>query len=309
MKIAILGAGAMGSIYGGYLSQYNDVCFIDVWKDHIDTINREGLTITENDVDTVFHPRGVYSADEIREPMDLVFVFVKSVNTADALAAARNLFSPHTMVLTLQNGWGNAEDIVPYVGEDNLFLGTTAHGATVLSPGHVRHAGRGKTHVGVRTGSCRRAKPIVDALCAAGFDAEASDNVLKMVWTKLMANVPMNCTTAIIGVCNGFVGDCEKMRSFCGELMREGVQVARSEGIDLDFDELFDTFMVKGPIVTKLNRSSMYQDVLKKRKTEVERINGAIVDIGRKNGIPTPYNEVMLRLVQIKEAAYNYEFV
>jgi 2-dehydropantoate 2-reductase len=302
MKIAVLGAGAMGSIYGGFLSQKNEVWFIDVWKEHVDKINAEGLRIEEGDHMFVFHPKAVDNAKSVG-PVDLVIVFVKSIDTSAALAKNQELFDKKTMVLSLQNGWGNADDIIKYVAEDNLFLGTTTHGGNVLGPGHICHAGRAKTFVGVRTGSPERAKVIVAALIEAGFDAFVADNVIKMVWAKLFANIVANPITALLNVRNGYMVECEDTEALMDSIIREAVTVVNATGMDFNADVIIAD-VKKGAHITAENRSSMLQDVTKKRKTEIEKISGAIVAKGKEVGIPTPYNTTMLRLIKALEGTY-----
>ncbi|MDD5018201.1 MAG: ketopantoate reductase family protein [Eubacteriales bacterium] len=307
MKIAILGSGAMGSIYGGLLSQNEEVWCIDVWKDHVDKINKEGLVLEENGEKTVYYPKAVSAGKDIGVA-DLVIIFVKSINTAEALKENMELFGEDTVALSLQNGYGNAEDIIEHIKEENMLLGTTSHGGTVIGPGHILHAGRGKTHIGAYKPSEKNAlmvETVVDAMNKAGFDAYAADDVLSMIWKKLMANILMNGITAILDVKNGFVAENENMRTFCRDIMREGWEVAKAEGFELDYDALVDEFIMKGPAAMKQNYSSMLQDTLKKRKTEVERINGAVSKLGKKYGIATPINDVVLRLINLIEEAYD----
>lgn len=307
MKIAVLGAGAMGSLYGSKLSACNEVWLVDVWKDHVDTVNEKGLTVTTNDGQaTVFHPHATTDASVVGT-VELVIVFVKSVNTAAALRQSACLFGEDTMVLTLQNGYGNIEDILPFVREENLFVGTTAAGATMIGPGHVRQAGMGPTNVGVPNPvNLGRAQKIVDLFLESGFPASASDNVMQTIWTKLMVNVGLNAALALLNVRNGFIADCEHALQLAKQLVQEGTAVAAAEGYSISPEEIVQHYYIEGSKVVGHNRCSMLQDVDHLRKTEVERINGAIVDLGKKHGIPTPYNEVLTLLIKAKEDTYHY---
>ena len=307
MKIAIMGAGAMGSLYGGWLSEKNEVWCVDVWKEHVDTINREGLRIKVNETEEhIFHPKAVTDAAEAGN-CDLVIIFVKSIHTAQALAQNRALFGPDTMVLTLQNGYGNDEDILPYVREKNLFVGTTACGATVIGPGHVFQAGKGITNIGVtKRGSMERAGILVDLLRDSGFEAAEVPNVMDAVWTKLLVNVGLNAPLALLNVRNGFIADSKNALAIGRALVAEGAAVAKAEGYEVNADEIVEHYYIEGSKVVGYNRCSMLQDVDKARKTEIEKINGAIVKLGSKHGIPTPYNEVMTLMIGAKEEAYHY---
>ena len=302
MKIAVLGAGAMGSIYGGFLSRKNTVWLIDIWKEHVEMINAGGLRIEEGEECFVFHPQAVHNAKSVGQ-VDLVIVFVKSTNTAEALEKNTELFGKDTMVLSLQNGWGNADDILKFVSEERLFLGTTSHGGNVLGPGHICHAGRAKTFVGVQTGSAERAKVVVDLLVEAGFDAYVADDVIKMIWRKLFANAVANPITALLNVRNGYLVECREAEDLLEGIIAESVAVVNASGFDFDVREIIAE-VKKGARITKDNRSSMLQDVTNKRKTEIERISGAFVAKGKDVGIETPYNTVMLRLIKALEGTY-----
>ena len=307
MKIVILGAGAMGSLYGGPLSIHNEVWFVDVWKEHVDTVNQKGLTVQSSATDeTVYYPKATTTAQDVGVA-DLAIIFVKSINTADALKESKSIFGPDTMVLTLQNGYGNDEDILPYIKAENLFIGTTACGATMLGPGRVFQAGRGITNVGVtKSGNLCRAQCIADILEESGFEAKVASDVMEAVWTKLLVNVGLNAPLALLGVRNGFIGDNADTLEIGKVLVSEGIAVAAAEGYQLDGNEIVQHYYIEGSKVVGMNRCSMLQDVEKKRKTEIEKINGAIVKLGKQHGIATPYNEVMLHMIRAKEETYLY---
>jgi 2-dehydropantoate 2-reductase len=302
MKIAILGAGAMGSIFGGRLSRRHEVWLINHWQEHVETINAAGLQIVADGQTQCFQPRAVTNAQNVG-PADLVIVFVKSIDTAAALSQNHELFQPRTMVLTLQNGWGNAEDILHYVNEANLYLGTTAHGGNVLGPGRVCHAGQGKTVIG-SLGSPGRAQVIADILKEAGFETHLTDNVTAMIWKKLLINVAINPLTAILKVRNGYLVECAATRKAMANLIREAVTVANAAGMNFAIATVFEEVneVVR---LTGANRSSMLQDVTNKRRTEIERINGAIVAKGKEVGIATPYNTMVLQLIKAMEGTYD----
>ena len=297
----------MGSLYGSKLSACNEVWLVDVWADHVNTVNEKGLTVTVGDgQSTVYHPRATSDATVVGTA-DLVIVFVKSVNTAAALRQSACLFGEDTMVLTLQNGYGNIEDILPFVREENLFVGTTAAGATMIGPGHVRQAGMGPTNVGVPNPvNLGRAQRIVDLFQESGFPANVSDNVMQTIWTKLMVNVGLNAALALLNVRNGFIADSQYALELGKRLVEEGAAVAAAEGYRIVPEEIVQHYYIEGSKVVGHNRCSMLQDMDHLRKTEVERINGAIVALGKKHGIPTPFNEVLTLLIKAIEDTYHY---
>lgn len=305
MKIAILGAGAMGSIYGGFLSQNNEVWFVDVWKDHVNAINESGLTLTEGGINMEFHPKARETGKEVG-PCDLVVVFVKSVNTAEAIAGNKELFDENTLVLSLQNGYGNADDMLKYVSAKNIVIGVTHHGGNVLGPGHVQINGRGKTAVGVvEGGDFANAQKVAQALTVSDLECEASQDAIKTVWSKVIANAALNGLTALLGVHNGYMLESPDMDFLYTAILKEGVAVANAEGMGFAEEQTIQNTKA-GLKKVAANRSSMLQDVTNRRKTEVERINGAIVDMGVKHGIATPYNKCVTNLIKGLENAYEF---
>ena len=299
----------MGSLYGSYLSEKNEVWAVDVWKEHVDTINKYGLKLKISDTEEKIF-KNIKATDKAEDVgvADLVVIFVKSVNTAEALVLNKALFGPDTMVLTLQNGYGNDEDILKYVKAENLFIGTTASGATVLGPGHVFQAGKGITNVGVtKQGDIKRAQIIVDLLNDVGVEAAVAPDVMLAVWTKLLVNVGLNAPCALLNERNGFISASEAALTIGRALVKEGAAVAAAEGYTIDPEEIVQHYYIEGAKVVGFNRCSMLQDVDKKRKTENAKINGAIVRLGKKHGIPTPFNEVFSLLITAKEDSYNFE--
>ena len=146
MKIAVIGAGAMGSIYGGHLSLHNEVCFVDTNEKIVAQINEAGLKIDENGTTNVYHPRALTDTSA-----DLIILFLKSIFSKAALAGNRNLIGPDTRLLTLQNGAGHEDLLKEFAPEDHIIIGTTEDNGAVLEPGHVRRGGEGRTNVGMLT--------------------------------------------------------------------------------------------------------------------------------------------------------------
>lgn len=301
LRIAIIGAGAMGSLYGGYLSKGdNDVYLVDIWEDHINRINDKGLIIVEKDVEILVKPRGITDSKDMG-PMDLVIVFVKSIHTKNAIENNLPIIGPQTMVLSLQNGYGNSDDISQYVQKSNIILGTTSHGATMLEPGKIKHAGKGKTYIGKLTrGKDENLIKIRDLLNEAGFETVISDNVMELIWSKLLVNVGINALTAILEINNGQLLEWEEGKELLVLAVSEGVRVANGLGLDFNKEEVVSHVMDVAR-ATGENKSSMLQDILNKRKTEIEKINGAIVKEGEKIGLETPVNRVLVDLIKVKE--------
>lgn len=303
MKIAVIGAGAMGSLFGGYLSQKNEVHLVDIWKEHVDTINRDGLKIEEKTGEIrVFHPSATTDPNSVGT-VDLAIVFVKSIQTAEAMERNISLIGKKTMVLSLQNGYGNDVDICKFVDKKNVVLGTTAHGCTMKEPGHIYHAGIGQNHIGPVGGDRAAAEKIATVLSDSGLQTDVSDNVLELVWSKLFVNVGINAITALLDKTNICIAENPYANAVSKELVYEAVSAANAGGAKFDAAAVFAN-VVDIAKKTGLNRSSMLQDVSKKRQTEIGKINGAIVKEAEAHHMEVPANKIIVNLIRAKEASY-----
>jgi len=301
MKIAIIGAGAMGSLYGGYLARAGEeVWLVDIWQEHVDAVNRVGLVIEEKEADLCAYPKAVTDTADVG-PVDLAIVFVKSFLTGTALEKNAALLGPDTLVMSLQNGYGNIDRIAGYVSRTNIIAGTTSHGASMRAPGRVKHAGSGDTHIGwVMNGDEERINGIAETLRRAGFVTAVEKNVMELIWSKLIINVGINALTAVLKVKNRELLRIEETKELLGMAVLEAVEVAAAAGVKFDGEEMVNKVMGVA-FATGENSSSMLQDILNKRKTEVDTINGAIVEEGAKHGLETPVNQVLTNLVRALE--------
>lgn len=300
MKIAIVGAGAMGCLFGAKLSKIpsNQVFLLDVWKDHIDTINTSGLIVEEND--SIQEYKNLMASNDPSSigPVDLAIIFVKSTLTYEAMQMNKPLFGAETIAVTLQNGLGNIDIINESIGPKNVLAGTTAHGATMIGPGKIRHAGAGKTKIGELSGETTdRIIQIAAIFNEAGIETTVSDNVIGLVWDKLLINVGINGLTAITRIENGRLLNYPEIEQLLELAVKEAMKVAESKGIKLSvLDPVRHTKDICKATAT--NKSSMLQDVIKGNITEIEMINGAIVKEGKSMGIDTPVNLVITNLIQ-----------
>ena len=308
MKIAILGAGAMGSAIGALLAKAgNDVTLIDVWKEAVEAINRDGLKIQNKAGEIAMHKvRAVTSPAQVPGPVDLLLVFVKCYHTVDAVKSALPVLGPDSTVLSLQNGWGNGPRIAELVGRERVVLGVCYHSATVLGPGHVLHAGQGKTFIGEMDGAVTpRVQKIAEAFKAAGLDLEASAQVLKEIWSKLALNVATLPTSSTIQLTAEKLPNTPEMQSLMRALLLEVVSAAQLQGIALDFTERWNAITGLLGKLAPDTKGSMLQDVENRRRTEIDVMCGAIVEAGQRLGFATPYNNAMLWLVKALEANYS----
>ncbi len=302
LRIAIIGAGAMGSLFGARLSRSAEVVLIDPWTAHIEAVAENGLTLEGVDGKTkTVKLAAVSDPGQVDGLVDLAVIFTKSHATARAAETARALLKPDGLALTLQNGLGNLPVIAEIVGSDRAVAGVTAHGATVIGPGHIRHAGSGKTAVGRPSTRAELVDRMVESFRAAGIETEVADDVEGLIWGKLIVNVGINALAAIIRVENGVLGETPECEALMIQAVDEAAAVARAIGVRLpDGDPRERVRAVCRS--TAANRASMLQDILRGRPTEVAAINGAIVEEAKAVGIRVPVNLMLTRIIQALEA-------
>lgn len=295
----------MGSLFGGLLAEAgHEVWLCDIWQDHIQTVIHNGLIIEDENKVRQIRLNAVSDPKKIGAS-ELVLVFVKSTQTASAAKTARLLSDGTGFVLTLQNGMGNAEAIAEHVSGERILIGTTAHGATMLSTGKIRHAGKGPTLIGMWIGDEKEYK-IAQRTAAifsdAGIQTTAVEDVRSVIWDKLLVNVGINAITALSGITNGQILDLESTRELSHLAVQEAVAVARAQGIEIREDPMAHVFQVA--VATAPNRSSMGQDVDHYRPTEIGSINGFVVREARRLGLSAPVNQTLTTLVETMEAHY-----
>ena len=299
MKIAVVGAGAMGSLFGAILAEAgNDVWLCDVWQDHVQAINNNGLRIDGEGKTHSARLLATFDPTQIG-PADLVIIFVKSTQTKSAAEAAQYLVGSEGAVLTLQNGMGNADAIAEHIAPERILAGTTAHGATMLGPGHIRHAGVGPTTLGAWKNTDHGhglARRFADFFNTAGIETEAVDDVRCVIWNKLLINIGINAITALTAIKNGQILDLEITRELCHAAVEEAMAVARAQNIPIRKDAVDVVFKVAE--ATAANRSSMGQDVDNKRPTEIGAINGFIVRESKRLRIDAPVNFTLTALIE-----------
>ncbi len=305
MRIAIIGPGAMGALFSYLLSRRagTEIHLVDHRPERVSKIKEEGLLVEGVSGEHRVRPGITLDAGEIG-PVDLVLVCVKGPSTHEACMAARPLLGPETTVLTLQNGMGNIETIEGVLGPGRVLGGTTSMGATVLGPNRIRHAGWGETIIGEPSGGrTERAERVLALFRGAGLEASFTEDLAGLLWSKLIINVGINALTALTRLHNGKLLDYEGTRDVMKTVVEEAVRVAEAQGIRLLYDDPVEK-VASVCKATAANVSSMLQDVLKEKRTEIDQINGAVVRQAAALGIPVPANEVLVGLVKTLEESY-----
>lgn len=303
MRIAVIGCGAVGSLFAAHLSLLDDV---EVWafdlnELHIAAINRDGLRLSGAG-DVVGHPRGT-SDPAALPPCDFGIVATKAMHTESAIAATAHAFA-EGCVATVQNGLGNEEALAGHV--ERVIRGTTFPAGKLLEPGHVQWDVQGDTTLGPYDGrtSLDEVERLADACSRAGMPTEAVEDARGPQWRKVIFNASTNPIGALTGLTHGRVCERPDLRALVTGLVDEGKAVAAAQGIELDADpeELIDHAARKD--VAYDHKASMLQDVEARRPTEVDFLNGGIVRFGRDRGVATPLNATIHSLVKGMEASW-----
>lgn len=304
MKITIIGPGAMGCLLGAFLSKgKEEVWLLDKNRERAQKIKEQGIKIEGISGNWQVAMNAACEAKEIG-PQDLIIIAVKSYDTKDALKNIKPLLSENTLVLTLQNGLGNIEIISEVAGQERALGGITNQGATLLDIGYVRHAGKGETVIGRTDGRIPvELRGLREIFNKAGIETRITKDIKALLWSKLIINVGINALTAITHLHNGSLIEFETTRKILEDAVNEAIRVAKKKRIKLIYDDPLSKVEAVCE-ATAQNVSSMLQDVLKRRRTEIDFINGVVVRQAQALGIPTPVNAVLTNLVKAIESSY-----
>ncbi|MEG0339615.1 MAG: 2-dehydropantoate 2-reductase [Oscillospiraceae bacterium] len=300
MKIAIIGAGAMGGLFSAYLSTKNEVTVIDVNKELIDKLNKSGLSVEEADgKSSIYRPNATADASNM-EAVDLIILFVKSMYSESALYNNRNIIDKNTFLLTLQNGSGHEAVLSKFCDNEHIVIGTTQHNAAITALGAIRHGGSGKTVIGCLSGDSVRVKHIADVFSSCNIPCVYSDEVQKMIWDKLFTNVCVSALTGALQVPMGYIAENANAWAACCQLAKEAVDVAAVMGMTFSCDEKIAEMKA---LCTKNcgGLTSIYADLRDGRRTEVDTISGSVVRAGEKYNIATPTHSFLVNLIHAME--------
>lgn len=289
-KIFALGAGAVGSSYGALLSRKNDVTLIGN-KAHLNAIRSKGLTLSGDIQETFF----IKAETEIKAipTKSLILLTTKAHDSARAIKEVKDMLKEDTVILILQNGLGNKEVVKAIVGDKvEVIRGVPKIAAEFLKPGEVTFWNGETILEKTRTG-----RAIAALFNECGLKARISNEIDREIWTKLILNCVVNPLTAILQVRNNVIL-VDSLKPLRSRIMKECVEVGKCEGIEFqpNVNESIDKCIARYE-----NYSSMCQDIMKRKETEIDFINGKIVELGRKHKIPTPINGAMTSLVKFLE--------
>jgi 2-dehydropantoate 2-reductase len=302
MKIAILGCGAMGSVYAGLLaSAGHEVWAVDTWREHVDAMRAKGLRLEGASGDRTVKVNATLTASDAGV-CDLVIIATKARDVETAARTAKPLLGPQTLVLSIQNGLGGPDVTASVLGRERVAVGVVGgFGASMRGPGHAHHNGMELVRLGELSGPVSpRLEAVAEVWRSGGFKVKCFDDIDQLVWEKLICNVCFSGTCAVTERTVGEVmadPDAWLVASGCAA---EAYAVARKRGIKLGFDEPVAYVRDFGSKIPNA-RPSMLLDLMAKRRSEIDAINGAIPPAAKALGLAAPYNEVISGLVRAKE--------
>ena len=312
MRIAILGAGAMGSVFGGQLALAgHDVTLVDVWREHMEAVASAGLELCAPDgTSTIVRLRALYEPWRL-EPVELVIVLTKSFACGEAIRSIAGALTAETWVVTVQNGLGNERRLADVIGPERVVPGTTTVGAEQRVPGAATMspataARTSVTHLGPPRSATEvpaEVHAIAGVLTEAGLPTEALDSADVVIWTKLALAGPMGPATALLRRTVREVASDEHALALVEAMFEEIVEVALAVGVPLDREATWahalETYRGAGPHTT-----SMAADVLARRRTEIDAFCGEVHRLGVEHGVPTPVNRTVWQALKAIEATY-----
>ena len=306
MKVAIVGTGAMGSVYAGLLGRAgHEVWAIDTWQEHVDAIARDGLAVAGASgtyvvpgINTGYKPGDAGASD-------LWVIGTKAADVEDVAAQVALLLRPDDVVMAFQNGLGAGARVARQVPEHHVVIGIAeGFGSSIPGPGQVHHHGMRLIRIGeMRGGASERVQRIERAWRDAGFNVRAFEDIELMVWEKFLCNVTLSAPTAAFDVTVGeLMADAEAWAVALG-CTREAWRVGRAKGVPFRFDDPI-RYVTEFASTIPDASPSMRLDHLARRPSEVDVINGAVVELGRELGVETPYNEALCAILRRREARF-----
>ena len=308
MKIAVVGAGAMGSVYAGLLaSAGNEVWAIDTWREHVDAIRDRGLRVEGASGDRTVRLEATTDTSD-PGPCDLVIIATKADGVASAAASIKPLLHDDSLVLTIQNGLGAAERICRHLPPDNVLLGVAGgFGASIRAPGHAHHNGMELIRLGeLGGGITERLERMGGVWRDAGFNVKCFDDINQLVWEKFVCNVTYSGSCTIFECTIAGVQGNEHAWQVASGCAAEAYAAGVAKGVHFSFDDPVAHVREFGRKIPN-SRPSMLQDYLARRPSEIDAINGMVPVVAREVGTAAPYNEVVTAIVKAKERAIGVE--
>lgn len=308
LKVAVIGTGALGSVFGGFLANAGHEVDLLGRSWHLDWVAEKGLRIDgiwgKHRVEKC---RLVTRPEELASDYDLVLICVKSYDTAATVRDCRHAVGKQTLVVSLQNGLGNIPVLTEHFGPERCAAGRVIFGAEIIKPGRVRVTVCADDVVLGPVGEASNTEAIreaAEAINKAGIPCRYEEKVLSYIWAKAIYNCALNPLGALLGVDYGTLVDSPHTRAVIEAIIRECFAILKVRGTEMPWgtaEAYLVDFYEKLVPPTRSHRPSMLQDIERGRRTEIDALNGMIVYYGRETGVPTPVNEMISHLIRFRE--------
>lgn len=307
-SVVVVGAGAMGGLFGGLLAEGGlDVTLVDTSAEHVGAIREKGIRITGVGGDRYIPIKATTRGEDIARA-DVVLFQCKSFANRAAAESVRKLFAGDAVAISFQNGLGNEQALEELLGRGRIIGGLTAQAGLVEAPGVVRNGGDLPTHIGEMAGGLSpRVEAIAKAFTAHGLNTIASPDIKREKWKKLLGNVALGAISAITNTNSAEIMAVPELRETVLRMVDEAARVAAAEGVHLDVAEARSVLMKLVDTAgggTGTSKSSMCEDILRRRPTEIDTIHGAVARLARQHNLPTPTIDAMVALVKGLQAKY-----
>ena len=306
MKIAVIGAGAMGSIYASFLAQSNNnVLAIDLWEDHINAINTNGLRVSGFSGDKTVKNIKVSKDINDAKGYELFIIATKAAGVGPVASKLSKIVSKDSIILTIQNGLGAGERIASFMPSENILLGVAqGFGASMIGPGHAHHNNMSMIRIGEMNGGItQRLENLVQVWCDAGFNAKSFEDIEQLIWEKFVCNVAWSGSCSIFKKTLGQVMENEDMFNIAKGCALEARKMGDLRKVNFTFDDTVDYITEFGKKLLN-SKPSMLQDVEAQRLSEIDAINGMVVTLGKEHNVETPYNTAVSSIIKAQEADY-----
>lgn len=307
MKIAIIGVGAMGSVYAALLAEAgHEVWAVDPWQEHVEAIVTKGLRVEGASGDRIIN--GINATVNVTDvgPCDLCIIATKASQVAAAACAVAPVIGTNALVLTIQNGLGAGDRIAEHMATENVLLGVAdGFGASMKAPGHAHHNAMKLIRIGeLGGGMTDRLQTLEQQLLTAGFQAKAFADIAQLIWEKFLCNVTFSAPCTVFDKTIGqLMADADHWRIALGA-MHEAYRIARHRDIPLSFDNP-ESYVTSFGANMPNARPSMLLDHMAKRPSELDAINGMVPVMGRQDGFDTPYNDTLVAVLNAREATFS----
>ncbi|MDT8860712.1 ketopantoate reductase family protein [Alkalihalobacillus sp. MEB130] len=301
MKILVVGAGAMGSLFGGRLKEKGfDVALVDVWVEHIEKVNSDGLLIQGENKKDIIQIAAKF-AEDMEGKADLIILFTKTFHTPKAIESILHLVHENTMIITIQNGLNNARLIQSFFNENQIIVGVTNVPSDLIGPGYVKSVGSGETRLMMLNQTVpKELKKIVKMFNEAGFQCSTHTDIYPYIWEKVAFNCSLNCLATITALEVGFLGELKEGRNLAFKVVEEILDIAIKKGIKVNRVRV-RSLVSEAFVKYASHKPSMLQDVLNRKQTEVDSLNGAVIKEAKQLNMKVPVTETFYELIKIIE--------